>query len=52
MMIETPVNLSNQQKELLINLGKSFEKNTGDCHTPKYKNFFNSVKKFLEDLVS
>lgn len=42
--VETPVNLSKQQKELLMNLEKELQ--TGN-HYPKARQWFESVKKFF-----
>lgn len=46
--IETPVNLTTKQKELL----KQFEKtmSTNNKHSPKSNSWFNKVKKFFEDM--
>jgi molecular chaperone DnaJ len=49
--IETPVNLSSKQKELL----EEFEKTCmgqGAKHRPKEKGFFDGVKQFFDDLKS
>ncbi|MGB1144436.1 MAG: molecular chaperone DnaJ [Glaciecola sp.] len=50
-VIETPVNLSNKQKELL----EEFDKSMGDSikkHRPKEQGFFDGVKKFFDDLTN
>lgn len=46
-VVETPVNLTSRQKELL----REFQETTseGDKHSPKKHSFFDSVKKFFED---
>ncbi|MEH6402322.1 MAG: molecular chaperone DnaJ [Sneathiella sp.] len=44
-IVETPVNLSKRQKELL----KEFEEE-GDSHNPESEGFFSRVKDFLADL--
>ncbi len=52
-VIETPVNLSERQKELLAELDKSM--GSGDeaaKYRPKEKGFFDGVKKFFDDLTS
>ncbi|MBN3564001.1 molecular chaperone DnaJ [Aliamphritea spongicola] len=49
-IVETPVNLSNRQKELL----REFESAMDDSqqhHAPKKTGFFDSVKKFFEDMT-
>lgn len=51
-VIETPVNLSSRQKELLRELDDSMS--SGDAaakHRPKEKGFFEGVKKFFDDLT-
>ncbi|WP_026374603.1 molecular chaperone DnaJ [Aestuariibacter salexigens] len=51
-VIETPVNLSAKQKELLQQLDESM--GSGDDaakHRPKEKGFFDGVKKFFDDLT-
>ena len=51
-VIETPVNLSSKQKELLQQLDESM--GSGDDaakHRPKEKGFFDGVKKFFDDLT-
>ena len=52
-VVETPVNLSDKQKELLRQLEESM--GTGDeaaKYQPKEKGFFDGVKKFFDDLTS
>ncbi len=45
-MIETPVNLTSHQKELL----KEFNASMGDKHSPKQSSWMDGVKKFFEDM--
>lgn len=47
--IETPVKLSNRQKELLQEFGKTIDEG-GTRHAPKEKGFFDSVKSFFDNL--
>lgn len=44
--VETPVNLSKKQKELL----REFDKGDGKTTSPQTENFFSKVKEFWEDL--
>jgi len=49
--IETPVNLSDEQKEIL----RQFESATsrgGGKHSPKHTSWLDGVKKFFEDMKS
>ena len=46
-VVETPVNLTNKQKELLKELGESFKADKSSKHSPKEKSFFDKVKKFF-----
>ncbi|MXP67156.1 molecular chaperone DnaJ [Pantoea sp. Aalb] len=50
-VVETPVNLNDKQKSLLYELGESFGSLTGGKNSPRSKNFFDSVKKFFDDLT-
>ncbi|MEN9463937.1 MAG: Chaperone protein DnaJ [Pseudomonadota bacterium] len=43
--VETPINLTAEQKELLIRFQESL---TGEKHTPQKKNWFDGVRKFFE----
>ncbi|MEE2022724.1 MULTISPECIES: molecular chaperone DnaJ [Alkalimonas] len=51
-VIETPVNLSEQQKELLRQLDATMAGDSEARHRPKSKGFFDGVKKFFDDLTS
>lgn len=46
-VVETPVNLNQRQKELLRELQDSLE---GTKHSPKSKGWFDGVKKFFEEM--
>lgn len=48
-VLETPVNLSREQKELLTQLQESLEKNKGS-HSPHSNSWFARVKQFFEDM--
>ncbi|MCA6064557.1 molecular chaperone DnaJ [Thalassolituus marinus] len=45
--VETPVNLTSEQKELLMQFQASL---TGEKHSPQKKSWFEGVKKFFEDM--
>ena len=47
--IETPVNLSKTQKDILADFGKTLNEG-GKTHAPKEKGFLDSVKKFFDNL--
>lgn len=47
--VETPVNLTKEQKKLLKELEDSMSK-SGKKHTPKSSSWFEGVKKFFEDM--
>ncbi|MGL4859321.1 MAG: molecular chaperone DnaJ [Enterobacteriaceae bacterium] len=49
-VIETPVKLSDRQKELLREFGDSLNSARGSKNSPKEKSFFDGVKKFFDDL--
>jgi molecular chaperone DnaJ len=49
--VETPVNLTEKQKELLREFQDSVEE-TGHKHSPKKSGWFDSVKNFFEDFKS
>ncbi|WP_392566311.1 molecular chaperone DnaJ [Utexia brackfieldae] len=46
-ILETPVNLTARQKELLTELGETLNSDKGSKHNPKAKSFFDKVKKFF-----
>ncbi|MCL5272493.1 MAG: molecular chaperone DnaJ [Gammaproteobacteria bacterium] len=48
-VVETPVNLSREQKELLTQLQESLE-NAKSNHSPRSSSWFAGVKKFFEDM--
>ena len=48
-VIETPVSLNEEQKELLRQFQQSLG-DTGKSHSPKENSFFDGVKKFFEDM--
>jgi len=47
--VETPVNLSREQKELLTQLQESLE-SSKKTHSPRSTSWFDGVKKFFEDM--
>ncbi|BAP58794.1 molecular chaperone DnaJ [Candidatus Tachikawaea gelatinosa] len=51
-IIETPINLNEKQKNLLRELNYSLVGPTGEKNSPKSKRFFESVKKFFDDLTN
>nr|WP_302982624.1 molecular chaperone DnaJ [Plesiomonas shigelloides] len=50
-VVETPVKLSERQKELLKELEESFTGDARSKHSPKEKSFLDGVKKFFDDLT-
>ncbi len=51
-VVETPVNLTSRQKELLEELEESMTNGKGySKHRPKEQGFFDGVKKFFDDLT-
>ncbi|QCI26673.1 molecular chaperone DnaJ [Buchnera aphidicola (Thelaxes californica)] len=50
-VVETPVNLNEHQKNLLSQLGNSFNGLKGDNNSPKTKRFFDRVKQFFDNLT-
>lgn len=48
-VVETPVNLSREQKELLTQLQESLE-NAKTNHSPRSSSWFDGVKKFFEEM--
>lgn len=49
-VLETPVNLNERQKELLQEFEESMGENNGK-NRPKAQGFFDGVKKFFDDLT-
>jgi len=45
-VVETPVNLSNEQREMLRKFDESLKKDISK-HTPRGKTFFEGVKRFF-----
>lgn len=50
-VVETPVNLTSRQKDLLREFEKSMEED-GKSHSPKHSSWLDGVKKFFEDMKS
>ena len=50
-VVETPVNLNEKQKQLLRELEESFGGPASDKNSPRSKRFFDGVKKFFDDLT-
>lgn len=51
-VVETPVKLSDEQKELLRQLEESLNGSGMKTHKPKAEGFFEGVKRFFDDLTS
>ena len=51
-MVETPVNLTERQKELLRELDEASKKEGAAQQSPKKQSFFDGVKKFFDDMTS
>ncbi|WP_273858666.1 molecular chaperone DnaJ [Photobacterium sp. GSS17] len=51
LVVETPVNLSARQKELLQELEETLGGSAAKKHKPKSEGFFDGVKKFFDDLT-
>lgn len=51
-VVETPVKLSEKQKELLRELEKTFEHEGGGHQSPRKTSFFEGVKRFFDDMKS
>lgn len=51
-VVETPVKLSDKQKQLLRDLEASFGSVSGSKNSPRSKSFFDGVKKFFDDLTN
>ena len=49
-VVETPVKLNEEQKELLRKFQDSLGGSNGHHHSPKKSSFFDGVKKFFEDM--
>ncbi|EWH04027.1 molecular chaperone DnaJ [Halomonas sp. BC04] len=49
-VVETPVNLNEEQKELLRQLQESLGGTNSAHHSPKKSGFFDGVKRFFEDM--
>ncbi|PKF50594.1 molecular chaperone DnaJ [Enterovibrio nigricans] len=52
LVVETPVNLSSKQKELLREFEETLGGSAAKKHKPKSEGFFDGVKKFFDDLTS
>lgn len=52
LFVETPVNLSKEQKDYLIQLKTSIEKDGRNTHAPRTGSWIERVKKFFEDMKS
>lgn len=50
-VVETPVKLSDKQRQLLQELSDSFDGPFGHKNSPRSKTFFDGVKKFFDDLT-
>jgi len=48
--IETPVNLSSKQKELLKHFDETMNKQSAKKHSPKEHSWLDGVKKFIDDI--
>ncbi|KEI70275.1 molecular chaperone DnaJ [Endozoicomonas elysicola] len=51
-VVETPVKLTERQKELLKELEETFQKEGTGRQSPKKQSFFDGVKKFFDDMTS
>ncbi|GAB6261594.1 molecular chaperone DnaJ [Photobacterium sp. CCB-ST2H9] len=51
LVVETPVNLSSRQKELLQEFEKTLTGSDAKKHKPRSEGFFDGVKKFFDDLT-
>ncbi len=51
-IVETPVKLNNEQKELLDKLAKSMDKGGVTKHSPNEKSWLDGMKKFFEEMKS
>ena len=50
-VVETPVNLTKRQKDLLKELQETLDSGTEHHHNPKKKGWFDGVKKFFDDMT-
>lgn len=50
-VVETPIRLNDQQKQLLRDLSDSLGDPSGNRNSPRSKSFFDGVKKFFDDLT-
>ena len=50
--VETPVNLTAKQRELMQEFEATFEGEEGAKHSPKSSSFFDGVKSFLDRIIS
>ncbi|MDE1474333.1 molecular chaperone DnaJ [Xenorhabdus bovienii] len=50
-VVETPVKLNDEQKDLLRKLGESLGGKSGETNSPRSKSFIDGVKKFFDDLT-
>ncbi|HEY9032888.1 MAG TPA: molecular chaperone DnaJ [Pseudomonadales bacterium] len=50
-VVETPVNLTKRQKDLLKELQETLDSSSGDKHNPKKKSWFDGVKRFFDDMT-
>ena len=51
-VVETPINLTERQKELLHELHETFGREGAHKQSPKKESFFEGVKKFFDDMTS
>jgi len=49
-VVETPVNLTREQKEILEQFAKTMERG-GERHAPQERSWLDGVKKFFEDMT-
>lgn len=49
--VETPIKLSDEQKDLLMQFNETLKGSKGNKHKPKEEGFFAGVKKFFDDLT-
>jgi molecular chaperone DnaJ len=51
-MVETPVRLTREQRELLEKLEATFAEGEPDAHTPRAKSWVDGVRDFLSRVTS